>query len=474
MATETQRPAVRAPVAGPCPGMRLGRYELLRQLAMGGMAVVWIARQRGPFGFRRNVALKTIRPEYAADVGFRRMFLDEARLASLVRHANVAEVLDLGEEGGVVYQAIELVEGPTLKRLIEAHGATYGGGLPVPIAARVVADTLRGLHAAHELRDEKGVPLYLVHRDVSPHNILVGSDGLAKISDFGIAKALGRVADETDVGSVKGKYGYMAPEQVRRAPLDRRCDVFSAGIVLWEALTGERLFQGRDVLETAERVLTLSIGDLHELVPSVPKSLAAVVSKALAREPNDRHESAEAMADAIEEAVPLATGKQIAAFTAEFARAEVRMLRDALGQQSATAEDASTVSAIPQRAAEKPAAKAQTAVAPSASPRRRWPLALIPIPIVGVIAFVAAARPRHDTPDVGATAPTQSASTAQPSASAVEPLESATPASASISPSAHRPPPPPARPTQRPRATTSSPRPSSAETDPRFRNPYGQ
>jgi eukaryotic-like serine/threonine-protein kinase len=474
MATETQRPAAIAPIEGLSPGVRLGRYELLRQLATGGMAVVWIARQIGQFGFTRNVALKTIRPEHAADIAFRKMFLDEARLASRIRHANVAEVLDLGEEGQVVYQAIELVEGTSLKRLIEAWRARSGGGLPVPIAARVMVDALRGLHAAHELRDDQGVPLLLVHRDVSPHNILVGIDGLAKISDFGIAKAFGRIADETDAGAVKGKYAYMSPEQLRRSPLDRRSDVFAAGIVLWEALTGERLFAGGDVLETAERVLTQPIDDLHER--SVPKLLASVVAKALCRAPEERHASAEDMADAIEGAVRLATGKELASFADDLVRDDVSVFRNTL--EAARAARAATT-----LAEATPLPDPEQSIVQRRSPPRRWPLALVPFALVVVVASVAATRSRKESGVV--TAIEQAPASASPSASpppaaesSLLPLVQSSSSSPSSSPpiasfhppNVHRSAPP--RATQRPRSPAPPPSHGAPERDPRWSSPY--
>ncbi|HEX3344281.1 MAG TPA: serine/threonine-protein kinase, partial [Polyangiaceae bacterium] len=239
----------RRPELEPRRGMRLGRYELLTLLASGGMAQVFIARLAGQHGFERLVALKTMRPEHAESDAFRRMFLDEAQLAARIRHVNVVEVLDLGDEQGIVYQAMTLVEGDSVAALLRRRRQLGARGLPHGVAARIVADVLSGLHAAHELTDADGRALHIVHRDVSPQNVLVSVDGIAKIADFGIAKARLRLADETDAGQIKGKFAYMAPEQLERRTTDRRADVFSTGVMLWEALTGKRLFGGIDLIE---------------------------------------------------------------------------------------------------------------------------------------------------------------------------------------------------------------------------------
>jgi serine/threonine protein kinase len=327
-------------------GTRLGRYELLRLIATGGMAHVWVARQRGEFGFARTVAIKVIRPEQARNATFRRMFLDEARLAAGISHPNVIHVLDLGEQDDVVFLAMELVEGATLAQLLGWGAAGEPEALtrlPPGIVARIVAEMAAGLHAAHELTDEGGTPLHLVHRDVSPQNILVSLDGVAKIADFGIAKAFGRRTAETEAGQVKGKWSYLSPEQIRREPLDRRSDVFSAGIVLWEALAGRRLFRGEDVLDTVERVKGAPIPDPCAIAPDVPAGLAQVALKALERDPVRRFQTAAELSDALEEAARGAgvtsTGKQLGEFVAARAGGDVSDRRAAIAD-AATALDA--------------------------------------------------------------------------------------------------------------------------------------
>jgi serine/threonine-protein kinase len=324
----------RRPELEPRLGMRLGRYELLVPLASGGMAQVWVARLAGQHGFARLVAVKTMRPEHAESDAFRRMFLDEARLAARIAHANVVEVLDLGEEGaGIVYLAMTLVEGDSVAGLLRARRKIGARGLPPAIAARVIGDVLAGLHAAHELRDEEGRPLQLVHRDVSPHNVLVGLDGIAKIADFGVAKARSRLADETEAGQVKGKFAYMAPEQLERRVVDRRSDVFSTGVVLWEALTGEKLFGGIDLIDTIARLRDTTIPDAREVAPEVPARIAEVTAKALDRDPARRFVSAAEMGDALERAARecggLASAKEVGTLVEDLCGEEIEKRREA-------------------------------------------------------------------------------------------------------------------------------------------------
>lgn len=307
-------------------GSRLGRYEILMPLAVGGMAKVWIARQVGELGFRRVVVLKTIRPELSTDASIRRMFLEEAAVASRVVHANVLEVLDLGEVSGIVYQVMPLVEGGSLQELRDL-ARERGERLRPTIAVRIAVDFLRGLHAAHELTGEDGTRLELVHRDVSPQNVLLGIDGIARIADFGIAKALGRV-EQTDGMFLKGKHAYMAPEQIHRRRLDRRTDVFASGIVLWEVLMGERLFRYGEVADTIERVLSMPIPS--RFPPEVPPALAAVVLRALERDPEARFATCEAMADALEAAGAIASHRDVAAWVEGLARPKLQARRRAL------------------------------------------------------------------------------------------------------------------------------------------------
>lgn len=275
--------------------VRLGRYELLFPIATGGMAQVWAAEQLGDLGFRRVVALKTIRPEFAEAPDFRAMFLDEAQLASRIRHANVVEVLDLGVEGSSIFQAMSLIEGVPLSRFMRDHHVSIETGLTI------VVDMLRGLHAAHELCDDDGTKLGLVHRDVSPQNVLVGTDGVAKLADFGIAKAFGRITEETVFGDIKGKTAYLAPEQLAGLPAAPQSDIFSAGVVFWEILTHQRLFKVAGQNTTVVRH-NQPVRDPREASARVPEALAAIAMRALKDLPFDRFETAEQMADEIEAA----------------------------------------------------------------------------------------------------------------------------------------------------------------------------
>ncbi|HVY48161.1 MAG TPA: serine/threonine-protein kinase, partial [Minicystis sp.] len=276
-----------------------GRYEILRPIASGGMATVYLGRALGLGGFQRLIAVKVMHPHYAAEADFVSMFLDEARLAASIRHPNVVATLDVesGPEG--LYIVMEYVEGPPLNALIKA-ARQKGGRLPVPIALRVVLDTLAGLHAAHELTAPDGQPLRLVHRDVSPHNVLVGVDGISRITDFGVARAESRLVSTRDA-TVKGKVPYMPPEQLGGMVVDRRADVYAVGVVLWELLTGERMIRGEDpgaILAAAMRGPPAAPVDF---APGVPPALSDVCMRALLPH-EQRWATAAEFADALESA----------------------------------------------------------------------------------------------------------------------------------------------------------------------------
>jgi serine/threonine-protein kinase len=258
------------------------------------MAEVWLARSRAQGRFVHHCALKVLRSSVTLEPRERARFLREAEIAASIHHANVVDVIDVGEADGVLYQAMTFVDGDSLAGLLRRAK----GPLPLGAVLAVVVDALRGLHAAHEARAADGTPLDVVHRDVSPQNILVGRDGLARISDFGIA--LSRIDEST--GSQIGKFSYFAPEQVERGRLDRRTDVFATGIVLWEALTGARLFKRDDFVDTFAAIRAGEIPDPRTVTPAIPAPVAAVVMKALDREPDRRHATAAAMADALVDA----------------------------------------------------------------------------------------------------------------------------------------------------------------------------
>lgn len=282
-------------------GRHLGRYEILTQLASGGMASVYAARAQGVAGFERLVAIKMLHPHLAYEQEFISMFLDEARLAARIRHMNVVPTLDISDSPGDGYFLVmEYIEGNHLGALL-GRAAKRGERLPQPFVCRVLIDALQGLGAAHRLTDEGGKPLKLVHRDVSPHNILVGTDGIARLTDFGVAKADVRMAS-TRAGQFKGKLSYMAPEQASSSSTDQRSDLFSVGIILWESLTGRRLFKGESNGATLNKLLNDPVPKPSDLWPELER-FDAVVMTALSRDPDQRFQSADEFADALEGAV---------------------------------------------------------------------------------------------------------------------------------------------------------------------------
>jgi eukaryotic-like serine/threonine-protein kinase len=282
--------------------LHVGRYLLHDEIASGGMGTVHLGRQQGGAGFFRIVAIKRLNPLLARQPEFLRMFLDEARLAGRVRHPNVVPTSDVVESDGEVLLVMEYVHGEPLSRLMRL--TLERGQLPSPgIASAVLSGVLYGLHAAHEATDERGEPLGVVHRDVSPQNVLVGADGVARLVDFGVAKATGRL-QTTSEGQIKGKLSYMPPEQIQGQMVDRRADVYSAGVVLWEMLTGERLFMGENQGNTMQRVLLGDAPPPSRKVAGLPVAIDDVVLRALSREPSDRFSSAREMCSALLEACP--------------------------------------------------------------------------------------------------------------------------------------------------------------------------
>ena len=280
------------------------RYELLRPVARGGMAVVWLARVKGKLGFEKLVAVKTILPHLAKDESFRTMFLDEARIASRIRHPNVASMEDLGEDDGTLYMVLEWIHGDSLARLFDS-AKKANRPVPLDVLLRILADACAGLHSAHELRGEDGRPLDVVHRDVSPQNLLVTSAGVTKVIDFGIAKALDRVAEQTRVGLLKGKVEYSAPEAVRMKPCDRRVDVWALGVILYQFLAGHLPFEGRDDYALLQAIA--SGNPPPPLPPSVPESVAQVAMTALKPRRDERYATALDMQRALEACITTPT-----------------------------------------------------------------------------------------------------------------------------------------------------------------------
>ncbi len=282
------------------PGYRLDRYELLCPIAEGGMASVWVARLKGKHGFEKLVAIKTILPKYASDGRFQQMFLDEARIASGIEHTNVAQILDLGEEHDVLYLVMEWVDGDSLSKLMRTVEKKKEK-VPSGIVCRILADVCGGLHAAHELRGNDGNPLGVVHRDVSPQNVLVSTKGVAKLIDFGIAKAKDRLSGETSAGLLKGKVQYMAPEQALGQPIDARADIWAIGAILYHVFAGRPAYDGDNQLAQLHQ-LTSGKPPLP-LPSSVPKPVVDVIKKALSFNATARFASAAEMQRALEKAM---------------------------------------------------------------------------------------------------------------------------------------------------------------------------
>ena len=276
---------------------QLGRYQLHRRIAIGGMAEVFLARTASLDGFDKDLVIKRIRPELCQDGYFVSLFLDEARLSLQLAHPNVVHVYDFGQADGSYYLALELIHGADLSTLL-ALPAFRHQGLPIPVAAYIVEQACRGLDYAHTKRGRDGKPLEIIHRDVSPKNILVSLHGEVKVTDFGIAKAAGRIA-QTEAGRVVGKIAYMSPEQATDGHVDLRTDVYAAGIVLWELVTGRTLFDGELTPELIEKIRGAVVPPASQFNRKVPRRLDKLLAKALAKESDERFESAKEMAAAL-------------------------------------------------------------------------------------------------------------------------------------------------------------------------------
>jgi serine/threonine-protein kinase len=385
------------------------------EIGAGGMATVHLGR--GPDG--EVVAIKRLKPYLAEEPGVVQWFLDEARLSARVRHPNVVATLDVVTHEGEVFLVMEYIEGVSLAFLLRTRSGTAVSPSPPPalkpdLTASIVSGALRGLHAAHEATGEMGEPLNIVHRDVSPQNILVGVDGTARVLDFGVAKALGRQQTTRD-GAIKGKLGYMAPEQLSGRGVTRRTDVFAAGIVLWELLTGERLFARDDDAVTVTRVLMERVRPPSDVRPDAPRSLDAVVLRALERDPTKRYLSAHEMADALDAAMKPASSAAVGWWVRSIAADELArravLLRASSGQMpvKALAPDTSP-DAMDSATATVPIFEATPVV-----PRRRRRGALVAV--VAALALTIAgwggiqASRARTTRGEGAGGPTSSAST---------------------------------------------------------------
>ena len=297
----------------------VGRFEMFGAIASGGFASIHLGRTVGAGGFSKMVAIKRLHRQFVEDREITKMFLDEARLVARIQHPNVVPTIDFIAEGGELFMVMEYIEGATLAHLLQELDSR-GHRIPLDVTLRIMSGALHGLHAAHEARDERGAPMCVIHRDVSPDNILVGVDGYPRILDFGVAKALGSYHATRD-GLVKGKMAYLTPEQVMGKPLTRRTDVFSAAVVLWQCLAGRQLFSGEHLMELAVKVMQEPLVPPSAYNPGIPPKCDLVVMRGLERDPEQRWQTAELMAEAVEDAGKLATparvGKWVRATAAE-------------------------------------------------------------------------------------------------------------------------------------------------------------
>ena len=281
------------------PGETIGRYTLKRRIASGGMAEIWLATTLGPAGFEKDVVIKRILPHLVEDRRFVEMFIDEARLAAGLTHPNIVQIFDLGESDGGYFIAMEFIDGFDLETL-EATASSHGIRIPAEVAARIVADCCNALEYAHNFSDREGRRVGLVHRDVSPQNVLISRDGVVKLVDFGVAKAA-TSQHKTQTGAIKGKLAFMSPEQIQARPLDGRSDLFSLGIVLYQLLTGQRPFGHESELLAVSQILHDPPRPVREIRGDMPAELEDVVMRALAKQPKDRFQSASEMQMALEQ-----------------------------------------------------------------------------------------------------------------------------------------------------------------------------
>ena len=444
-------------------GFRAGRYEILRPIASGGMAKVYLGRAVGVGGFEREVAIKTMHPHLAEQADFVAMFLDEARVSARIHHPNVVATLDVQRDHEGIFLVMEYVDGFALHALL---AATHDDGrtLPLGLTLRIFLDALAGLHAAHELTDGSGAPLEVIHRDVSPQNILVGVDGAARLTDFGIARAATRLSS-TREGHLKGKLRYMAPEQLRGARLDRRVDIHAAGAVLWEMLAGRPLVSAED-----EGGCLMEIARPDKESPraqnlDVPVSIADACLRALRLDPVERYVTAAAFAEAIEDAamqagIVVASPREVSGFVHALQSRDPSASSPTRepGDRTATGAGLGTETVTTPTAGEGFSR-------PEPAPRRVGSLAAMATVLAGVAVLAAVILLRSPrSVEAAASAPPVVAAPSSPSASPPPPAASSVdtappPPSVAAPPSASLP--PPSRP--------AKPRPSPAKSGAPFR-----
>jgi serine/threonine-protein kinase len=440
---------------------RVGPYELLLPIASGGMAKVFLARKRGAGDFRRNVALKLTHAHLREQPGWAIELVEEAKLAARIRHPNVVQVLDVEDDPAGVFLVMEYVEGDTLAALTR-YADEHGERVPLDIAMRILCDALAGLHAAHELRDDAdNRPVGLVHRDFTPQNILVGIDGVTRLTDFGVAKAATRVTFTT-TGVVKGKLSYMSPEQARAQPVDRRSDVWAAGVIAWELVTGARLRpESQDPVAAIVDLASRPPRRAREVNPEVPPALDEAIAGALVIDRARRWPTAEAFRERLVAAcgTPLADPAIVADYVHGAARTKLEERAAHLAEIKPPAS-----SAPPPARSEPP---------PPAPPRRarRGVFVVIGAALVvaaGLTAWTLRGRLAHAVPPVATAPPPPPPETASAPATTAPPEPSAEPAAAASEPSSHV----RARPRPRPRARPSASAPEDPPAKPLAKSPY--
>ncbi|MBL8714764.1 MAG: protein kinase [Myxococcales bacterium] len=392
---------------------QVGRYLLSAEIASGGMGTVHLGHLRGEAGFARAVAIKRLHPHYAREDDFRRMFIDEARLASRVRHPNVVPTLDVVVEGDELFVVMEYVHGAPLSYLLQATRQA-GRPIPVRIASAIASGLLQGLHAAHEAVDEKGQPLGLVHRDVSPQNVIVGADGATRVLDFGVAKAAGRLQSTTAPSTMKGKLAYAAPEQIRGEDVTRLTDLYAAGVVTWELFTGKRLFTGDHDGALVEQILVGWVDPPSRWDPAIPEALDEAILRALSTEPSRRFRTTREMAMAIERCVPAAPAMEVAEWVERLAWDLLETRRTALAIVEGHPSSGEAPPPISSRR-EDPSSISVSQPVPKRGRRRVVGLVLLAF-VTASLAFVLA-RPAAKKPVSAVAAASPPTSTASPEAS---------------------------------------------------------
>jgi serine/threonine protein kinase len=430
-------------------GRALGRYLLFDAIARGGMASVHFGRLNGPVGFARTVAIKRLHPHLAVDPEFVAMLLDEARLAARIRHPNVVPTLDVVAMSGEVFIVMEYVSGESLGALWRSHKA-HGQRIPIAYSLAIMAGVLHGLHAAHEVRDEQGNPLGIVHRDVSPQNVLVGTDGVPRVLDFGVAKAAGRLQQTGESGAIKGKVAYMPPEQIAGMEVTRASDIYAASVVLWEMLAGRRLIEAENDAARMGAILAIKDGkpfdppSVHN--PDVPKEIDAIVSRGLSGNPEHRFASAREMATLLERSGGLVPATEIGEWVTRLAaqtlshRAERLHQIEASTSRRVSASDPAiaplvgggdaTIVSTPS-ALESQETRTSLAGPPAATAPRRWPVVVFGLLaiVLGVGLAIAFTKRPQPPPTVAESAPpAATVASAGPSAvpSAVPPAAAST------------------------------------------------